>query len=108
MAIWPLAEREKKLARFVLEASRAIWSEGVNVASDTGLKKVVEAAGLSWSGAQLALKDNGWSEQAEHNRADMMAAGSWGVPTFRLRGVTVWGQDRLPIIEKLLLEEIKS
>lgn len=107
MAIWPLAEREKKLARFVTEAGRAIWSEGINVASDAGLKKVVEAAGLQWSSAQLALKDSSWAEQASHNRDDMMAAGSWGVPTFRLRGVTVWGQDRLPIIEKLLLEEIQ-
>jgi 2-hydroxychromene-2-carboxylate isomerase len=107
MAIWPLAEREKKLGRFINEACRAIWREGVNVASDAGLKKVVEASGLKWSDAQAALKDDGWIEQATRNRDDMVAAGSWGVPTFRLRGVTVWGQDRLPIIEKLLLEEIK-
>ena len=107
MAIWPLAEREKKLARFVTEATRAIWSRGVNVANDAGLRSVVEAAGLKWSDAQQALKDNGWIEQATNNRNEMVAAGSWGVPTFRLRGVTVWGQDRLPVIEKLLLEEIR-
>ena len=79
----------------------------MNVASDAGLRKVVEASGLKWSDAQAALKDDGWIEQATRNRDDMVAAGSWGVPTFRLRGVTVWGQDRLPVIEKLLLEEIK-
>ena len=108
MAVWPLAEREKKLARFISEAAQAIWSKGIDVATDGGLRKVVEAAGLNWSDAQAALKDNGWIEQATRNRDEMVAAGSWGVPTFRLRGVTVWGQDRLPVIEKLLLEEIKS
>ena len=107
MAIWPLAEREKKLVRFVTEASRAIWSEGVNVATDAGLKKVVQAAGLNWDQARAALADRSWVDQATKNRDDMLAAGSWGVPTFRLRGVTVWGQDRLPVIEKLLLEEIQ-
>jgi 2-hydroxychromene-2-carboxylate isomerase len=107
MAIWPLAEREKKLARFVSEASRAIWSRGVDVATDSGLKQVVEACGLKWRDAQAALADRSWIDQATRNRDDMVAAGSWGVPTFRLRGVTLWGQDRLPVIEKLLLEEIR-
>lgn len=108
MAIWPLAEREKKLVRFISEATRAIWSEGIDVATDAGLKRVVERAGLDWQAAQVALGSKDWVTVATKNRDDMVAAGSWGVPTFRLRGVTVWGQDRLPVIEKLLLEEIRS
>jgi 2-hydroxychromene-2-carboxylate isomerase len=107
MALWPLAEREKKLNRFLLTASRAIWSQGVDVATDAGLKRVVTAAGLNWADAKAVLQDNAWVKQAALNRDDMVAAGCWGVPSFRLRGVTVWGQDRLPVIEKLLLEEIK-
>jgi 2-hydroxychromene-2-carboxylate isomerase len=107
MAIWPLAEREQKLNRFVLEASRGIWSRGIDVATDAGLRQVVEASGLKWADAEKALKDRDWIERATRNRDDMVTAGSWGVPTFRLRGVTVWGQDRLPVIEKLLLEEIR-
>lgn len=108
MAIWPLAEKEGKLLRFIEVASQAIWSRGVCVASDSGLKSVLREAGLSWSAAQQALADDGWVAHAQANRDEMMAAGSWGVPTFRLDGVTVWGQDRLPIIEKLLLQEITS
>ncbi|PKM23210.1 MAG: 2-hydroxychromene-2-carboxylate isomerase [Gammaproteobacteria bacterium HGW-Gammaproteobacteria-14] len=108
MAIWPLAERDKKLVRFISEATRAIWSEGVDVATDAGLKRVVERAGLDWVAAKTALGNNNWVAAATKNRDDMVAAGSWGVPTFRLRDITVWGQDRLPVIEKLLLEEIRS
>ena len=108
MAVWPLAEKQKKLIRFIHEASKAIWSRGVDVSTDAGLKKVVIASGLKWADVEVALQDNGWIEQATRNRDEMVAAGSWGVPTFRLRGVTLWGQDRLPVLEKLLLEEIQS
>ena len=32
----------------------------------------------------------------------MMAAGSWGVPSFRVNGRLVWGQDRFALIEQTL------
>lgn len=36
----------------------------------------------------------------------MMAAGSWGVPTFRLdEEHTIWGQDRFGMLETLLQQE---
>lgn len=106
MAVWPLAEKAGKLQRFIEVASQAIWSRGICVATDAGLKSVVQDVGLSWPEVKAALSDDGWIASAQANRDDMMAAGSWGVPTFRLDDVTVWGQDRLPVIEKLLLQEI--
>lgn len=106
MAVWPLAEKAGRLEAFVQQASTAIWSRGVCVASDAGLRSVVTAAGLDWAEVREVLADDSWIECARANRDEMMAAGSWGVPTFRLDGVTLWGQDRLPLLERLMLGEI--
>ncbi len=108
MAVWPLAEKAGRLAEFIKLASTAIWSQGVCVASDAGLRSVVTAAGLDWSHVQAALCDDGWVARARTNRDEMMAAGSWGVPTFQFDGVTLWGQDRLPLLEQVMLGEIDA
>jgi 2-hydroxychromene-2-carboxylate isomerase len=51
-----------------------------------------------------ALADDSWRGITEANRADMLAAGIWGVPAFRvvsggMPGQAQWGQDRLWVIE---------
>jgi 2-hydroxychromene-2-carboxylate isomerase len=103
MAVWPYAEREGKLADFVLNAATAIWSEGIDVAGDAGLARVVAKSGLDISAAIAALTDEGWRARAELNRADMVAAGNWGVPGFRFRGEMFWGQDRIPALEQRVI-----
>ena len=42
---------------FVLEASRGIWAEAVDVAGDPGLRRVCEEAGLRWEACAAALED---------------------------------------------------
>ena len=107
MALWPFAEKEGKTQEYFLAAGRAIWSEGADVATDKGLQKVCLAAGMDWNRARRWLDDDGWRAEAEHNREDMMALGSWGVPTFHINNHTVWGQDRFAILENILREEEK-
>lgn len=99
MAIWPLAEREGKLAEFVFNAATGIWSEGVDVASAAGLARILAKTGIDHAAAMTALADDGWRARAEANRADMVAAGNWGVPGFRFRGEMFWGQDRITALE---------
>lgn len=103
MAIWPLAEREGKLEDFVFNAATAIWSEGVDVAGDRGLAHVVAKSGLDPAAALAALTDDSWRARAEANRADMVAAGNWGVPGFRFRGEMFWGQDRIAALERRVI-----
>jgi 2-hydroxychromene-2-carboxylate isomerase len=105
MALWPFAEKEQRLREFFLAAGRAIWSDGINVATDRGLARVCADAGLDWNRARRWLADDGWRAEAEHNRDDMMALGCWGVPTFNYYGKAVWGQDRFAVIESLILGE---
>ena len=73
--------------------------------TDTGLRRVVEDAGLDWEQAKLHLDQEGWREELEANRQVMYEElGVWGVPSYRVRGpgsepdLCVWGQDRLWLV----------
>ena len=76
----------------------------IDAGSERGLRIIAERAGLDWSAARAALKDDTWRVVAEQNRAELFSLGLWGVPSFRVRDVAVWGQDRLWAIEEELLK----
>ena len=77
------------------------WSEGVDVGSDDGMRKVCERAGLDWPAAQDIIDNDDWEGWAEDNRLQMMASSLWGVPSYRLLDdsgkelFSCWGRDRL-------------
>jgi len=91
---------EQKLD-FIVSAGRASWSEGVDLATDDGLAKASERAGLEWSAVQTAIAEAD-IDYAEDNRNALFAAGLWGVPAFKLGDFSAWGQDRLWMAEEIL------
>jgi 2-hydroxychromene-2-carboxylate isomerase len=76
---------------------------GIDAGSDRGLRRIAERAGLSWTEARSAMKDEAWRRTAEANRVEMLGLGLWGVPSFRVRDTAVWGQDRLWAVQQALL-----
>jgi len=64
------------------------------------MQAVTDRAGLEWSGVQAALNDEGWRARAEDNRDALTALGLWGVPSFRIGDLSVWGQDRLWVLAR--------
>ena len=90
---------------FVLSASRGIWGEAVDVASDPGLRKVCERAGLDWAACQQALTDETLRARVEKNTDALMELGHWGVPVFVLDGELFWGQDRIEDLETALSQK---
>jgi len=102
LAIYEYAAEEGKEQAFSLEAAKGIWAEGIDVSTQKGLRKVVERSGLNWQKAQSFLTKNAWRERTETNRQEMLAQGIWGVPTFRLGELSVWGQDRIDYLDRLL------
>jgi 2-hydroxychromene-2-carboxylate isomerase len=103
LALIPLAERFGKGQAFVLSFLRGVWAEGIDAGSDRGLRTITERAGLAWSSVQEALRDDAWRTTAEANRQAMGALGLWGVPSFHVNGVAVWGQDRLWVVQEAVL-----
>ncbi len=82
-----------------------VWSQGVNAGTNRGLRRIVEAADLSWSDARQHLGSDAWRQEAEANRQELTELGLWGVPSFRVGDVSAWGQDRLWVIEAALRGE---
>ena len=76
-----------------------VFSQAVDAGSDRGLRRIVEEAGLDWSEGRGYLDDPAWREEAERNREELFDLGLWGVPSFRVGSVAVWGQDRLWVLE---------
>jgi len=94
-AVFAYAGQENRERDFVESATSAIWSEGVDVSGDAGMRSVADRAGLFWPDVLKAMKNDEWHQQAEVNRTDLGGSGCWGVPVVRLGDFAAWGQDRL-------------
>lgn len=111
-ALYPWAVSKDRGNDFLSAFLSAAFTKGINTNSKAGLRKVVEAAGLSWSEAQTHLDDNDWESLLEANRQAMYAEGLWGVPSFRLldrSGQTLlatWGQDRLWLVARAIESQL--
>jgi 2-hydroxychromene-2-carboxylate isomerase len=87
---------------------RGVFAEGVDAGSDKGLQALAERAGFSQDDMRAALANESWRAVAEENRADMLARGLWGVPSFRVNDLpAVWGQDRLWMVEQDILQVLR-
>ena len=101
-SLLPWAREQGKDYEFVNAFLTSVWSEGVDAGSDSGMRKIVERAGLDWTEAKDVIDNDDWRDEAEANRAEMMNRGIWGVPSFRVGDTITWGQDRLWVIEHAL------
>jgi 2-hydroxychromene-2-carboxylate isomerase len=105
-SLFPWARQEGRGGELLASFTRAAFAEGVDTAGDTGLRIVVERAGLSWEEARRHLDGEGWRPELEGNRKLLLEHGLWGVPSFRLVGedstsdYCTWGQDRIWRVEE--------
>jgi 2-hydroxychromene-2-carboxylate isomerase len=88
------AKEQGRERDFLIEAGKAIFAEGIDVATDAGLQIVAERVGLFWPELQAALENESWRDQVEANRELLTDAGLWGVPAFKIGEQVFWGQDR--------------
>jgi len=93
---------------FVRSFLSGVWAEGIDAGSDRGLRTITERAGLSWADMKPLISGDHWRSNAEANQEEMFSHGIWGVPSFRVDDVAVWGQDRLWVIEEALAAKAAS
>lgn len=89
---------DEGLLAFARSAMRGTWSEARDLAEYVDLRAVVERAQLSWADASRWVVDPQAQATAAANATDLGAIGLWGVPSFRVGDVWLWGQDRLPLV----------
>lgn len=104
MAAFHYAATQNRERDLVVQAGLATWHRGIDVATDDGLRKVTAKAGLFWPDVLAAIAADEWREGVEANRAALMRAGSWGVPSVRVGDWVCWGQDRDWLVARHLEE----
>jgi len=104
LKISELAKSVGLIEPFVINTTRGIWSQALDVVSDDELRRVCEGVGLDWSECVAALDDEAISAVLEANRQRLTELGQWGVPTFAWRGEVFWGQDRIVDLESALTQ----
>lgn len=102
MAVLAHARSQGRGPEFLRSFMQGVWAEGLDAGSDRGLRRMAERAGLHWAACALALGDEAWRAEAEANRCEMASLGLWGVPSFRVGTLSVWGQDRLWAVQQAL------
>lgn len=103
-ALFPAAERLGKGMEFTTAYLKAAWADGTDITSDSGLALVAKAAQLDYLALKQEAANDDWEAVLTDNVNDMLAAGLWGVPSFRVTGgngqhanapFACWGQDRV-------------
>jgi 2-hydroxychromene-2-carboxylate isomerase len=113
-SLFPWARERGRAGELLLSFARTAFAEGIDTGSDTGLRHVVERAGLSWDEARERVDNDDWREELERNRVAMFELGLWGVPSFCLRdssGVatwSTWGQDRIWRVEQEIQRQLQG
>ena len=94
IAAFYYAKSEGRERDYLLAAGQAIFAEAIDVATDEGMEIVADRSGLFWPDLKEALKKEEWRAWAKENRDALTEAGLWGVPSFLIGDVVIWGQDR--------------
>ncbi len=106
LQVFPLAASPAQQLDYLASAGRAVWSQGVDVARDDGLRYVCERVGIPWADAERRLAAGAGIEYAEDNRKDLLAAGLWGVPSYRVGDFAAWGRDRFWMLHEILRRSV--
>jgi 2-hydroxychromene-2-carboxylate isomerase len=105
---WAAARSPAAALAFARSAMRGIWAEARDVTNYVDLRELVERAELPWHEAKHALGNPDGAKQAQVNANDLAVFGLWGVPSFRIGELSIWGQDRLPLIADRLRRHVTS
>lgn len=113
-SLYPWACEQGKGVALISAFLSCAFAQSVNLNNDSGLKRMVEMAGLDWNEAKKRVGQPGWEALLETNRADLYASGLWGVPSFRLLDesgkeiLALWGQDRLWLFSRIIQRHINA
>ena len=112
-SLFPWALEQGKGREYLQSYLDAAFADGIDITSQRGLAKVVERAGLSFAQASSHLNNPTWEAVLESNVQDMLTAGLWGVPSFRVSGggrppFSCWGQDRLWRVETEIIRRARA
>ncbi|MCC6748566.1 MAG: 2-hydroxychromene-2-carboxylate isomerase [Deltaproteobacteria bacterium] len=102
-AVYAFGESERAGVAFTQALYRAHWGERKDARSDAVVQAAAEAAGLDFAALQAAVQDPALKERLKAETEEAGGRGAFGVPTFFVGEQMLWGVDKLPWLEALLL-----
>jgi len=100
MSLVEPARQAGRLEPYLLSVMQGVWADGIDTATETGLRNLVERAGLDWAAMRPHLANECWRVWAADNRVELEQLGQYAAPTWRMGNWVTWGQDRLWMIER--------
>ncbi|WP_077342681.1 DsbA family protein [Pseudocolwellia agarivorans] len=101
--IFMYAEQQKKSYQFMQAAFEAVFVGEIDLALDKHIRKICAQIDINYEDAIEYGKINDWQLWSEKNHLSLNNMGLWGVPCFKYKEVSCWGQDRLVQIEDAIL-----
>jgi 2-hydroxychromene-2-carboxylate isomerase len=93
---------EEDQARFVAGIVKAAWGEGRDITTRETLAAIVQDAGLNATALWEEAHSPAVKERLRLNTEEAVAAGVFGVPTFRVGDEIFWGCDRMDYLRRYL------
>lgn len=81
---------------------RAVWAEERDIADEETLKAIAGEAGLDGAALQEAARATEMETRYQTLSEEALAAGVFGVPTYKFNGELFWGQDRIAFLDRAL------
>ena len=93
---------QESVHQLIAFAFRAVWVEERNLADESVLAEVVQAAGFDAGKLLAAARDDGAGAAYGANFDRARQDGVFGSPSYVLDGEVFWGQDRLDLLDAAL------
>lgn len=87
---------------FVLALMRAYWSDNLDISNFRVLGSLAESVGLDRAASEQAAGSPEFRDKVEAATESAIAAGVFGVPTFRVDGALFFGNDRIEMLDEHL------
>lgn len=98
------ADQQGKAESFTKRLLSAYWSEAQDITDPAILGELAADVGLDNQAAQDATSDAGLKSQLETNTREAIERGVFGVPTVDVGDKLFFGNDRLELMERYLIE----
>jgi 2-hydroxychromene-2-carboxylate isomerase len=100
-----VAEAEGKLTAFTHRVFDAVWAEGRDVSRPEVLAELAAELGLEGDKFLARIEEEQVKEELKRRTSEAVGRGVFGLPAFFVDGELFWGNDRLVLVERRLLDK---
>jgi len=105
--LFAYAEHKKMEFIFLKAIFEAIYVNNVDLSVSENVEVICENINLNYDEALSYNESHDWQQWSDINQVELDEAGLWGIPCFRYRDISCWGQDRLVQIEQAICDDYR-